>query len=639
MHSRKITNLPSRPVVLYDGDCGFCTLWVKRWMQSTGPAVEYVPFQDQRVGELYPELTREQLEQAVQLVDTDGTVYAGAEAVFRALATNHSRRWPLRLYQRSTLFSRSAESCYRLVARHRSGWSWVTRILWGKHVEHADYYLVRRTFLASLGVIYFVAFISLFGQIKGLIGKNGLEPAAELMSQVRAAVVANNIGLERYHLLPTVCWSGASDSFLRFQCIAGCLLALLLIAGLAPPVCLALMWLLYLSLTCVCGVFLSFQWDNLLLETGLLAIFFGPWQLLPKPTRETAPPRTVLWLIRLLLFKLMFLSGVVKLTSGDQTWRNLTALTRHYETQPLPTWIGWYAHQLPLGFQKLSCAVMFGIELMAPFLIFAPRRLRLFGAAALALLQLCIMLTGNYTFFNWLTLALCLLLLDDFVLAGVWPRRLSRFYAQSNRDNQVRRSHWRPVALVPLAVIFIGISAIQIVSAFRPVPGWASPMVAVYRWLSPFRSINGYGLFRVMTTERPEIILEGSQDGSDWKPYEFPYKAGDLKRRPAFVAPYQPRLDWQMWFAALEDARQNPWFVNLCVRLLQGSGDVLHLLQKNPFPDRPPKYIRARLYTYQFTTPAERKQSGAWWKRQYRGEYLPRISLDMLRQTRPELAE
>jgi len=631
-----VANAPAKPMMLFDGDCRFCALWIRRWRQSTGDAVDYVPFQDNRVAEWYPELPRERLEIAVHFIETDGSVYQGAQAVFRSLATNPSRQWPLRLYQRFAIFARSTECCYRFVAGHRSVFSWLTGMLWGEHVERADYFLTRRLFLGCLGVIYLIAFVSLWVQIVGLVGKNGILPAAELMSQAGNAFEANGTGFDRYRLLPTLCWFSASDNFLQFQCAAGATLALLLIAGIAQPLCLALLWLLYLSLTTVCRDFFGFQWDNLLLEAGLLAICFAPFQFLPRPSRERPPARALLWLLRLLLFKLMFLSGVVKLTSGDETWRNLTALTIHYETQPLSNWIAWHAHQLPLWAQKSSCALMFAIELGAPFLIFMPRRLRMGGAAALALLQVLILLTGNYTFFNWLTLALCLLLLDDFALTKLLPRKLTMFYAQPPTPAPMHPGgwqRWRRVAIAPLAVAIVSISVVQLLDPFRQAPSWMSPVNTVYQWLSPFRSINSYGLFRVMTRERPEIIVEGSNDGREWKAYEFPHKPGDLQRRPGFVAPHQPRLDWQMWFAALGNFRQNPWFVSFCVRLLQGSPEVLALLENNPFPDQPPKYVRARVYDYQFTSKEERRRTGAWWKRELKGDYLPPISLEMLQQS------
>jgi len=622
--------------MLYDGSCRFCVLWVRRWMQTTGGAVDYLAFQDERAAQLYPELPREGLEAAVHLVEKDGAVYGGAEAVFRSLAANPSWGWTLRLYEGSPWLARTAERCYRFVAGHRTLFSWITRIFWGHHVEAPAYFLVRRVFLGLLGAIYLVGFVSLWVQVMGLLGSNGILPAADLMLQAHKAVAADGIGIGRYHLLPTLCWFDASDAFLKFQCAAGAGLALLLIVGVAPPLCLALMWLLYLSLTAVGGDFLAFQWDNLLLETGLLAILLGPFQLLPGPSRERPPSRTLLWLLRLLLFKLMFLSGVVKLASRDEAWRNLTALTYHYQTQPLPNWISWYAHQLPSWFHKGSCALMFLIELAAPFLIFMPRRARMAGGVALVALQGLILLTGNYTFFNWLTLALSLLLVDDFVLAKLLPRKLTSLYFRAATRPFPRRGLPRRLLIAPVAVVFVSISLVQLLAPFGPVPAWTSPVVGIYRWLSPFRSINSYGLFAVMTTERPEIIVEGSDDGRDWQEYGFPYKPGDLNRRPQFVAPYQPRLDWQMWFAALGNYRQNPWFINLCLRLLQGSPDVLALLEKNPFPAKPPKYVRARAYDYQFTTCAQRARTGAWWKRTPKGEYLPPISLEMLQQsTRP----
>jgi lipase maturation factor 1 len=598
-------------------------------MQMTRDRVEYVPFQGEEVTQRFPELLRERLQRAVHLIEPDGGVFQAAEAVFRALATNSFWAWPLRVYQSSTSVARSTETAYRFVADHRSLFSGLTRIFWGRHVELPDYFLVRRIFLALLGVVYLVAFGSLWVQVGGLIGKDGILPAADLMAQAWKVVAAQGIGPSRFHLLPTLCWFDASDSFLKFQCAAGSLLAVLLVTGIAPPLCLSLLWLLYLSLTTLGGDFFSFQWDSLLLETGFLAIFLGPFQLLPQHSRERGPPRTVLWLLRLLLFKLMFLSGVVKLASGDTTWRNLSALTYHYETQPLPNWVAWYMHQLPAWFHRGSCALMFWIELAVPFLIFMPRRARIAAGLLLAAFQLLIILTGNYTFFNWLTIALCILLLDDFFLRERLPARFIAFGTRTaNPASSV--GFWPLLLLGPVALLYVSVSTVQVLGPVRLVPSWASPMVNVSRWLSPFRSVNSYGLFAVMTVERPEIVVEGSTNGREWKEYDFPYKPGGLKKQPAFVAPYQPRLDWQMWFAALGDYRQNPWLIHFCVRLLQGSPDVLALMKQNPFPGQPPKYIRARLYDYKFTTHAERAGTGVWWKRTLKGEYLPPISLEMV---------
>jgi lipase maturation factor 1 len=662
---------PPKPLMVFDGDCNFCTFWIRRWQQTTGDAVDYLPAQDPSIAARFPEIPLEQFDTAVQLIETDGSVHSGAEAVLRVLAHNPKRRRPLRVYQSSATFSNTTEWAYRLVAGHRPLFSRLTRWFWGRHVEPATHFLTRWFFLRTLGLIYFVAFVSLLTQINGLIGHNGILPADQFMSSVRHQCDQQGIGLERYHLLPTLCWFNSSDGFLHVQCVAGIALAVLLVVGIAPVPCLALLWLLYLSLVTVGRDFLGFQWDNLLLETGFLAIFFAPlrWgphaprvprltppstatvrasarvptrdgacysdcgaqsdareaRAFPKFSNESPPPKIVLWLLRLLLFKLMFSSGCVKLLSGDPAWRDLTALTFHYYTQPLPTWIGWYAGQSPLWFQKFSCAAMFAIELGAPWLIFAPRRIRFVGAAGLASLQVLILLTGNYTFFNWLTLALCVLLLDDFVLEKIMPAMFrTRFTIHVSRFTSRR---WPRPVLVPLAIIILSASSFQLAATL----GCRSPLLHPFAWvaeqLAPLRTVNNYGLFAVMTTSRREIIVEGSNDGTNWLAYEFKYKPGDLNRRPAFVAPFQPRLDWQMWFAALGNYQQNPWLVQFCQRLLQGSPDVIALLKKNPFPDHPPRYLRAGFYDYHFTTAAERASTGAWWKREFIGEYLPPISL------------
>ena len=628
--------------MIYDGDCNFCSLWIRRWQHTIGDRIDFLPFQDPGVTERFPEVPHDELEVAVHLIESSGTVYGGAEAVFRALAHHPHEGWLLDWYEHSLVFAHASEWGYRLVARHRGFFSALTRMAWGRHLEPPTRNLVRWVFLRSLGLIYLIAFVSLWVQIIGLVGSKGILPADSIMESMRQGAAARHLGVERYHLVPTLCWFKASDGFLKFQCAAGAGLAVLLVVGVAPAPCLFLLWLIYLSLATVCGEFLGFQWDNLLLETGFLAIFLAPLQLRPRLSGAAPPSRLVLWLLRWLLFKLMFQSGCVKLLSGEPIWRNLTALSYHYETQPLPTWIGWYAYQLPMWAQKASTAAMFGIELFVPFLVFAPRRLRHLACMILAGFQGLILLTGNYCFFNLLTLALCLLLLDDAALRGVMRAGWSRFMSLRGRASSrtaappanwaredARPPGWRwPVQVtVPLAVIALVTSLIQFSVIFRARVPWPRPLLAVYEWLEPFRSFNSYGLFAIMTTSRLEIIIEGSEDGVTWRPYEFKYKPGDVKRRPGFVEPHQPRLDWQMWFAALGTYQQNPWLVNFCVRLLQGSAPVLGLLERNPFPHAPPRYIRALAYDYRFTDFATRRKTGAWWRRQEMGVYLPALSL------------
>ncbi len=622
---------PPKPLMIFDGDCNFCTLWIKRWQQATGDAVEYLPFQNPRIAEQFPELPRERFETAVHLVEPDGAFYSGAEAVFRALAHNQQKCRPLRWYQQSPGFATTTERCYRFVAEHRPLFSWLTRIGWGKHVERPTYFLARWIFLRSLGAIYLVAFLSLWTQLSGLVGSNGILPAGQFMAGAEKYFQAQNAGVGRFYELPTLCWFSASDSFLNFLCAAGAVLSVLLLIGVAPRAVLILLWVFYLSLSLVGQTFLSFQWDTLLLETGFFAIFFAPRQWLPSRSAgspEEPPSRVSLWLLRWLLFLLMFQSGMTKLVYDDPTWLNLTALTFHYETQPLPTWIGWYAHQLPLWFQKFSCFVMYVIEVAVPFLFFAPRRLRFIACGATVFFQLLIGLTGNYNFFNLLTIALCLPLLDDFTLQKLLPGTVRRFLSinhQLSTINPVRA--WRAWLLGSFAGFVMLITTVEMLFNFRinfPSP---KPIVQLTQAVAPFRTLNSYGLFRVMTRPRNEIIVEGSNDGVTWLPYEFKWKPGDVKHSPSFVAPHQPRLDWQMWFAALGNYQQNPWFVNFCVRLLQGSSDVLALLDKNPFPEKPPRHIRATLYSYHFTDLAERRRTGAWWHRERLGEYMPTISL------------
>jgi len=611
--------------MIYDGDCDFCKFWIQRWQHTTGDQVDYLPFQDGRIAAQFPELPRDICESAVQLIEPDGAVYSGAEAALRGLAVGHHHHWLLDFYYDWPFVARLTEWCYAFVASHRRFFSVLTRLAWGREVAPPTHQFVRSVFLRALGLIYFAAFVSLGFQIVGLVGVQGVLPAKPTLEGLRQQATVGKVGLNIYHVVPTLCWFGASDNALRFQCVAGTLLAVLVIIGIAPAPCLFLLWAIYLSLATVCREFLGFQWDYLLLEVGWLAIFLAPVQLWPRSSGAAPPSRIVLWLLRWLLFRLMFESGCVKLLSNDVSWRSLTALNFHYETQPLPTWIGWYAHQLPAWVHKSSTVIMFGVELVIPFLIFTPRRPRQFASVVLMAFQIVILLTGNYCFFNLLTITLCLLLFDDVALRKLMPARWrldSPFMTPSSK-----RLYWPRQVTVPLLCVTAAISMIQFSGIFKMRVPWPRTLVEVYEWIAPFRSLNTYGLFAVMTTNRPEIIVEGSVDGQTWLPYEFNYKPGDVKRRPAFVAPHQPRLDWQMWFAALGRYEQNPWLLNSCARLLEGSPEVLALLERNPFPQAPPRYIRAVVYDYHFTNFATRRETGAWWRREYKGPYMPVMSL------------
>ncbi|MFZ0962521.1 MAG: lipase maturation factor family protein [Terriglobia bacterium] len=606
-----------KPILVYDGDCAFCRLWIDRWRTLTGDRVRYAPFQE-AAGE-FPEISREALVRAVHLILPGGEVFRAAHAVFRTLAFVPGRAWMLWLYQHLPGAAFVAEFFYAFVARHRNPLYRLTRILWGEHFERPSFSLATWLFLRLMGVIYFFAFLSLAMQILGLIGQNGILPAKEYLS-----LINSRVGSERYWAFPTLAWLNSGDTMLQLMSVGGAIGSVLLVFDIAPILILCILWILYLSLVTVGQDFLAFQWDSLLLEAGFLAIFIAPWHLWPRGSPRVPPPRVPRWLLWFLLFRLMFSSGVVKLASGDPTWRNLTALEYHYYTQPLPTPIAWYFHLAPAWFQHGSVVVMFFIELAAPFLIFAPRLWRFVGGSCLNLLQLLIALTGNYAFFNLLTLALCVLLFDDASLRRFFPRAMAerrRGATPTARRFSLRRWVTTPVALTIFAAGLLQLADLLSVE-------WLPPSAfQLLSDLQPVRIVNSYGLFAVMTTSRPEIIIEGSNDGETWLDYEFKFKAGDKRRAPRWVEPLQPRLDWQMWFAALGDYRSSPWFTELMRRLLEGSPPVLALLERNPFPHSPPKYLRALIYDYRFTSWSERRAQGEWWHRRLLGGYFPAVSL------------
>src|SRR6266699_3083237 len=613
MHLR-ISNPPPKPLMIWDGECHFCKRWIERWREITGGKVDYATYQD--AAHRFPEIPVEQFKRSVALIEPDGEAFFAAEAVHRSLGYRSSRKWLAWSYDHIPGFAAISETAYKFIARHRSLGSTVTRLLWGKDVRPPTYFWARRWFLRALGLIYLIAFVSFWVQVDGLIGSNGILPVSQFLPAAH-----QQLDRDAYCLLPTLCWFNSSNTFLHFLCGGGVVFSLLLIAGIIPIVSLIALFAFYLSLTLAGQTFLGFQWDILLLETGFLSIFLAPWQLVPKPEREPPISRAALFLLKLLLFKLLLMSGVVKLTSGDDCWWNLTALDYHYWSQPLPTVFGWWADRHPEWFKKFSVAFCLTVEIIAPFFIWAPRRLKLIAVGLIVFLQIAIAVTGNYCFFNLLTIALCLLLIDDASIGRKYSSVIDRRYS-------CRLSIYGAVAVI---VVTLPINAWLIFTAFKPDAAWPHTLAAVYGRLEAFRIANGYGLFRVMTKDRREIVVEGSADGIDWLPYEFKWKPGDVMRAPGWCAPHQPRLDWQMWFAALGTPQQNPWFGGLIIRLLQGSRDVSRLLAHNPFPDQPPHYIRASFYRYRFTTVEEHRQSGAWWKRQELGEYLRTVSLDQLR--------
>jgi len=616
---------PSRPTMLYDGDCGVCRTAVDRWREATGNQIEYAPYQE--AGARFPQIDQHQFRRAVHLVEADGRVSRGAEAVFRAMALCDRKRWLLWLYEHAPPVRFASDAVYRLYAANRKPIALVRRIWWGKDLKPRTYHIASALFLRLLGLVYLIAFVSLWTQIDGLIGDHGILPAENYLGAVK-----DRIGI-RFpppspidHLweVPTLAWISPHDAFLNFLCAAGAVLSVMLILGLAPLPVLALLWLDYLSLVHVGQDFLSFQWDILLLETGFAAIFLAPFALRSRWLADRHPPRLAIFLIWWILFRLMLESGAVKLTWNQwallpdgtrlpNTWSSLTALDFHYWTQPLPIWTSWYFARLPEWFQKLSVIFVFVVELGLPWLIFGPRILRYIACGGIMLLMLLIAATGNYNFFNLLTIVLAVMLLDD----KAWPRFLRRRIRGSDRPVLASPTRLRTFLLIPFAVLALIEGTLQVKQAIAPSESGGTSLTSNLG-LGQFALVNSYGLFRKMTETRPEIIIEGSSDGTDWKPYEFLWKPGDLSRPPRFCTPHQPRLDWQMWFAALglEGGRLDGWFQAFLKKLLDGEPRVLALLAENPFPDAPPKFVRIVLYQYHFTDADERRQTGNWWRRE-----------------------
>jgi predicted DCC family thiol-disulfide oxidoreductase YuxK len=593
----------SRPRLVYDGDCGFCGYWARYWQKLTGDGVDYKTYQE--VALQYPAIPVADFQRAVQYIAPDGQHASAAEASFLTLSNARGKGFWLTLYRRLPGFAFISELAYAFIAAHRSAFYRISLFLWGREYAPPRYDLVAFLFLRLFGLIYLSAFVSFAVQAQGLIGSHGILPVADLVN-----TVAGRVGLERFYLMPMVFWWNAGDFAIKAVCWTGAGLSLLLIFNLLPRLCLVLLYVLYLSLLYGGQDFMSFQWDTFLLEAGFLALVLS---------FATMPG---IWLLRWLLFRFMFMSGVVKLISGDPNWWNLSALSYHFFTQPLPTPLAWYAAHLPPLVLTYATGAMFFVELILPFLIFGPRRLRFLAGFGILLLEGCITITGNYNWFNLQTMLLCLPLFDDAALQRIVPRRMIRLLPVREGNNGPRKTV--RVVVGALAVLTVFCSLVQMDERF----GGNPPVVAqaVNRAIEPLRIVGSYGLFAVMTAKRDEIVIEGSNDGVEWREYEFWYKPGDVARTPRWNIPHQPRLDWQMWFAALEDPRRLPWFWHFLRRLLESEPTVTALLEKNPFPDKPPLFLRARFYEYTYSA-GEEKAKGIWWDRRPLGLYFPVVHL------------
>jgi lipase maturation factor 1 len=495
--------------------------------------------------------------------------------------------------------------------------------------EHPGHLLSRWIVLRSLGLIYFSAFYSLIFQAKGLIGPEGILPAGRYL----AVLPQYFPGCKRFWFAPTLLWFSSGNHMLTVLCWLGMLASIALVLNLWPRAALLIGFVCYLSFITSLQDFSSYQSDGMLLEAGFIALFFAPRGLRPGLGAMHPPSRASLFLLRWEWFRIYFESGVVKLASGDYSWRHLTAMDDYYQNGPLPTWAGWYVQHLPHGFHAATALLTLVAELVLVFMLFLPRRWKLVCFCIVTPFQIGIILTANYTFLNYLVLMFGFLLLDDRTLARFAPQKWIRELNVPRSDatevspepiQAHRGRRWLALAKSVvagwcLALVFYVTTTelLAILPTGNPFP--EGPIVL----LEPFRIANQYGLFATMTHARYEIEFQGSGDGKNWVAYPFRYKPQDINQAPGIYAPYQPRFEWNLWFASLADWRQNKFVVRTEERLLHNDPDVLSLFTSNPFSVAPPVRMRVVIWQYWFTTMAEKRATGAWWNRKLLGEYAP----------------
>jgi lipase maturation factor 1 len=499
----------------------------------------------------------------------------------------------------------------------------------------------RWLFLRALGLIYFSAFYSLVFQIRGLIGPQGILPAGDYLQAVARSGVAH----ARFWYAPTLLWIASGSHMLTALCWIGMISSLVLVLNLWPRAMLVVCFVCFLSFVAAAGDFSSYQSDGMLLEAGFISLFFVPPGLRPGLGEQHPPSRASLFLLQWEWFRIYFESGIAKLASGDPQWRNFTAMDEYYQNGPLPTWIGWYAQHLPHWFHAGSAGATLVMELGLIWLIVLPRRFRIVLFFIVTCWEAGVITTANYCFLNYLVLSLGILLVDDrFLLKFIPLRWRSRIPVTSAaKAEESAAKHEDNAVLSPLRALIhpqfkafkLAIAAVMLTWIFYAttvqlvwmlVPRFPLPSTPV-AMLEPFRIANQYGLFAVMTRGRYEIEFQGSNDGQNWTAYPFRYKPQALNQAPGIYAPYQPRFDWNLWFASLGSWREYAIVPNTEVRLLSNDADVLGLFAGNPFPHAPPKRVRAVLWQYWFTSMAEKHSTGNWWRRQLLGLYAPTLEL------------
>jgi lipase maturation factor 1 len=508
-------------------------------------------------------------------------------------------------------------------------------------------FVPRWMFMRALAIFYFSAFHSLLFQIEGLIGPRGVLPAEKFLAALRGET-----GPLRFWYAPTLFWISSGEHMMTAVTWLGLIASIAALFNLWPRLSFFLCLVCFLSFVTAAEAFSSYQSDGMLLEAGFIALFFAPRGLFPGLGTASPTSRASLFLLQWEWFRIYFESGLVKLLSGDPEWRNYTAMDEYYQNGPLPTWIGWYVEHLPHWFHAATVTATLGMELVVVWMLFLPRRARLICFCIVTPWEIGVILTANYTFLNYLVLALGFLLLDDRSVRWLLPVRIRASFpavpekkdAPAEKEppsilkssGELEESHPVDVhgltkvlgkaRLAVTAVMLTWLAYATTVEMIRlPWPDLSLPTEPVIA-LEPLRIANQYGLFAVMTRGRYEIEFQGSNDGENWTPYLFRYKPQGLDRAPGIYAPYQPRFEWNLWFASLGDWRQNNLVPLTEEQLLENDPDVLALFRGNPFGQAPPRYVRAVLWQYWFTTMEERRRTGNWWKRNLMGLYAPELT-------------
>jgi hypothetical protein len=487
----------------------------------------------------------------------------------------------------------------------------------------------RWIFLRALGAIYFSAFYSLLFQIKGLIGPNGLLPAGDFLQAVAVELPGS-----RFQYAPTLLWFGTSDHALMILTWVGLIAAVAVFLNLWPRAGLLLCFTCFLSFIAAAQDFSSYQSDGMLLEAGFIALFFAPPGLRPGLARDRAASRASLYLLRWEWFRIYFESGAGKILGGDPAWRNFTAMDEYYQNGPLPTWIGWYVQHWPHWFHTFAVGYTLLIEIFLVWMVFLPRRFRILLFFIIAPFEISIILTANYAFLNYIVFFLGFLLLDDRFVEGIVPQNVRRVVDPPPTivvPPEPPQEDWRAELRSVLSPLKMTVAALCLSSVFyvatwklveKLMPSLRMPQHPA-DWIEPMRIANVYGLFERMTPERLEIEFQGTLDGHTWVPYKFRYKPQDLDKAPGIYAPYQPRFDWNLWFASLGSWSEYRFVVWTEERLLKNSPEVLQLFAGDPFPEQQPVRVRAVIYQYWFTDMKTKRTTGLWWRRELLGEYAP----------------